>query len=186
MKKISFSLFAIGVLFMTSCKTATSEESTDTVADVAASATNLDIALSAKSGSTLKGNVNFTEANNMVTMNVTVSGVKPGEHAIHIHEKPDCSAEDGSSAGGHWNPDMTNHGKWADHDGHHAGDIGNLNVDAEGNGTLTFSTDMWCIGCTDSTKNILNHSIIIHADVDDFVTQPTGNAGGRIGCAVIK
>ncbi len=66
------------------------------------------------------------------------------------------------------------------------GDIGNLMADKDGTARLTFKTDKWCLGCSDETKNILGKSLIIHADKDDFQSQPTGNAGGRVGCVEIK
>ncbi|MDP5120880.1 MAG: superoxide dismutase family protein [Spirosomaceae bacterium] len=187
MKKITLSLAVICSTLILSCNNAetTEETSTEEMTEEVAEMKTVNVAMLAKSESTLQGNVMFTEEGNEVTMKVDISGVTPGEHAIHIHQTPDCSSADGKSAGGHWNPAMEDHGKWGEMD-HHAGDIGNLVADAEGKATLTFSTDKWCIGCEDSTKNILNRAIIIHADVDDFKTQPTGNAGGRIGCGVIQ
>lgn len=190
MKKIIYSLtfISVSVLALGSCQKKNENQKTEemSVVENTITAVSVDLPLEAKSGSTLNGNVNFTEADGTVTMTVKVSGVTPGEHAIHIHENPDCSAEDGTSAGGHWNPTQTTHGKWETGQAHHAGDIGNLTVDADGNGSLVFSTDQWCIDCDDAMKNLIGHSVIIHAAVDDFKTQPTGNAGGRIGCAVIK
>lgn len=151
--------------------------------DVGKTATAL---LSAASGSTLDGTAAFVEDNNgNVTLTVNVRHVSPGKHAIHIHQNGDCSAPDGSSAGGHWNPTNEPHGKWEDTP-HHQGDIGNLDVGTDSTATLTMTTDKWCIGCSDSTKNVIGKSIIIHASLDDFTTQPTGNAGGRIGCGVIE
>jgi len=137
-----------------------------------------------KSETKTSGNVEFIQKGKEVILNVKVSGLKPGLHAIHIHEKADCSSADGSSAGGHWNPTEHDHGKWGE--AHfHRGDIGNLEANEEGVAELNFKTDQWCIGCEDTSKNVLGHSIIIHADEDDFETQPTGNAGGRVGCVEI-
>lgn len=119
-----------------------------------------------------------------MTLTVVVTGLIPGEHAIHIHEKSDCSAADGSTAGGHWNPTFKKHGKWGLNE-HHKGDIGNFIADNNGNGTLTFSTSEWCMDCEDATKNILDKSLIIHKSIDDFTTQPTGNAGSRLACSAI-
>ena len=114
-----------------------------------------------------------------------MSGLTPGEHAIHIHEKADCSSADGKSTGGHWNPTFAPHGKWGSTEGYHRGDIGNFTADAEGNATVEFSTDEWCLGCGDETKNLIGKGVIVHQGEDDFVTQPTGDAGGRISCAGI-
>lgn len=138
-----------------------------------------------KSNTKTQGYVDFVQKGKEVTMTLRAYELKPGEHAMHIHEKGDCSATDGSSAGGHWNPKGTHHGKW-ETEHFHMGDIGNLKANKEGVAEMTFTTDKWCLGCTDETKNIIGKSIIIHADKDDFHTQPTGNAGGRVGCVEIK
>ncbi|RAJ12630.1 superoxide dismutase family protein [Arenibacter echinorum] len=145
----------------------------------------LKFSLEPKSDSNVKGEVSFTEENGTVSMNANLSGLTPGEHAIHIHEKADCSSADGKSTGGHWNPTFAPHGEWGSTEGYHRGDIGNFTADAEGNATVEFSTDEWCIGCGDETKNLIGKGIIVHEGEDDFVTQPTGDAGGRISCAGI-
>ena len=95
------------------------------------------------------------------------------------------SSEDGKSAGGHWNPTLVNHGKWGDSSGFHRGDIGNFTVDENGNGSVSFSTDLWCLGCDDKNRNILGKSIIVHKGADDFISQPSGAAGSRIACGGI-
>lgn len=138
-----------------------------------------------KSDSNVKGDVSFTQDGNTVRMVATLSGLTPGEHAIHIHEKADCSSADGKSTGGHWNPTNQPHGKWGAAEGYHKGDIGNFTADSDGNATVEFSTDQWCIGCDEETKNIIGKGVIVHQGVDDFVTQPTGDAGGRVSCTGI-
>lgn len=145
---------------------------------------SLTIKLEPKSGSNVTGTATFTEKNGFVTFEAKLSGLKPGVHAIHIHEKADCSAVDAASAGGHWNPLHVKHGKWTDAE-HHKGDIGNFTADENGNGTISLKTDEWCIGCGDANKDILNKGLIVHANPDDFTTQPTGNAGGRVACSGI-
>jgi Cu-Zn family superoxide dismutase len=138
-----------------------------------------------KSDSNVSGNVFFKEANGLVTVTVVANGLTEGTHAIHIHEKADCSAADGTSSGGHWNPTAQPHGKWGSPEGYHKGDIGNMEVGADGKGTMTMSTNEWCIDCGDPNKDILGKAIIVHDGTDDFVTQPTGNAGGRVSCGGI-
>lgn len=138
-----------------------------------------------KSGTMTQGTAKFTEKNGKVTLDLNAYKLTPGVHAVHLHEKGDCSSADGSSAGGHWNPTTENHGKWG-HDQYHMGDIGNITADQNGAAKIVFTTDKWCIGCDDSAKNIIGKGLIIHADKDDFATQPTGNAGGRVGCVEIK
>ncbi|MEY8021029.1 superoxide dismutase family protein [Muriicola sp. SD30] len=138
-----------------------------------------------KSDSNVAGEVKFTEEDGKVTMEASFSGLTPGEHAIHIHEKADCSADDGTSTGGHWNPTAEPHGKWGDDTGYHRGDIGNFVADADGNATVEFSTDLWCLSCEDETKNIVGKAVIVHQGVDDFTSQPSGAAGARISCTGI-
>ena len=114
-----------------------------------------------------------------------IEGLEPGEHAIHIHEKADCSSPDGKSTGGHWNPTAQPHGEWGNATGYHKGDIGNLVADKDGYAVVNFATDEWCLGCGDPNKDIIGKAIIVHAGTDDFTTQPTGAAGGRVSCGGI-
>ncbi|WP_269236990.1 superoxide dismutase family protein [Flavobacterium flavigenum] len=173
MKKIIVS-FAIITALIIGCKTSTKSSDAKT----------LTVNLEPKSNSTVTGTATFTEKNGKVTFTAKIAGLQPGVHAIHIHEKSDCSAADGSSAGGHWNPTFKKHGKWGVGE-YHKGDIGNFTADANGNGTITLTTDEWAIGGDDETKNILGKGLIVHQGADDFTTQPTGNAGGRVACAGI-
>jgi Cu-Zn family superoxide dismutase len=139
--------------------------------------------LESRSGSTVTGKVTFTQHGNKVAMKVEVSGLTPGLHAIHLHDKGDCSAPDAASAGGHWNPTSENHGKWA-HAPFHHGDIGNLVADAKGKAELTLESDLWTLG-DGKPSDVVGHAVVVHAKEDDFTTQPTGNAGGRVACGVI-
>ncbi len=143
--------------------------------------------IDAKSGSKLKGKATFTQNDKgEMVVRIEVSDAPPGEHAVHIHEKGDCSSPDGKSAGDHWNPTHMEHGKWGAPGEHfHLGDIGNLNVDASGKGTLTLETTKWTAG-TGAANDVIGHAIVVHGGVDDFKTQPSGNAGPRIGCGVIN
>ncbi|HDZ03827.1 hypothetical protein LCGC14_0218460 [marine sediment metagenome] len=141
--------------------------------------------LEPKSDSNVKGEVTFTEEDDEVSMVAVLSGLTEGEHAIHIHQTADCTAADGSSAGGHWNPTSEPHGKWGASEGYHKGDIGNFTADADGNAKVEFSTEEWCIGCDDENKNILGKGVIVHQGVDDYTSQPSGAAGARVSCAGI-
>lgn len=138
-----------------------------------------------KSDSNVTGDVEFTEKDGKVTMKATFTGLTPGEHAIHIHEKADCSAADGTSTGGHWNPTSEPHGKWGASEGYHRGDIGNMVAGDDGKASIEFTTDLWCLGCDDDNKNITGKAVIVHQGVDDYVTQPTGAAGARVSCTGI-
>ncbi|AOW09838.1 superoxide dismutase family protein [Flavobacterium gilvum] len=173
MKKIIFST-AVIVALIIGCKS--SNKSSDSK--------KLDLTFEAKSNSKVTGTASFTEKNGKVTFVAKIAGLQPGIHAIHIHEKSDCSAADGSSAGGHWNPTFKKHGKWGEGE-YHKGDIGNFTADAKGNGTITLTTDQWCIGCGDATKDIMGKGLIVHQGADDFVSQPAGNAGARVACSAI-
>lgn len=146
----------------------------------------LTVQMMSKSGSDVQGTVTFTQEDDEVTMMADFSGLSEGEHAIHIHENADCSADDGTSAGGHWNPTDENHGKWDSSDGYHRGDIGNMTADADGNATMEFTTDEWCIGCDDEKMNIVDHGVIVHSGADDFTSQPSGAAGSRVSCGEIS
>jgi superoxide dismutase, Cu-Zn family len=139
-------------------------------------------AIESRSGSTLIGEVSFTQNGDKVDVMIKVSGATPGEHAVHIHEKGDCSAPDAKSAGGHFNPNGVDHGNPTG-DKHHPGDFGNLTIGADGSGTLNISAELLTIA--DGPLSVVGKALIVHEKPDDFTTQPTGNAGGRQGCAVI-
>jgi Cu-Zn family superoxide dismutase len=162
-----------------SVTTTTPENATaSTTAEAVLSGTNAD--------TTLSGTVRFAENNGQVKMTLDVQIPKMANKtvAVHIHEHGSCG-DMGKEAHGHWNPTKANHGKWGS-DNFHRGDIGNVDLNADGKGTLELDTDLWSISGSDSTKNILNKAIIVHGGKDDFTTQPTGNAGSRIGCGVIQ
>jgi superoxide dismutase, Cu-Zn family len=173
MKKIIFSILVI-IIAIIGCKTKTNTSDSKT----------LNLIFESKSNSTVTGTASFTEKNGKVTFVAKIAGLQPGVHAIHIHEKSDCSAANGSSAGGHWNPTFKKHGKWSEAE-HHKGDIGNFTADEKGNGTITLTTDEWSIGGNDATKDILGKGLIVHQGADDFVSQPAGNAGARVACSAI-
>lgn len=141
--------------------------------------------LEPKSDSKASGSVVFKEENGQVKMVAVIGGLSEGTHAIHIHEKADCSSPDGKSSGGHWNPTSQPHGKWGESTGFHKGDIGNFEVDENGNGTISMTTDQWCVGCGDATKDIVGKAIIVHQGTDDFTSQPSGAAGARVSCGGI-
>jgi len=133
-------------------------------------------------GNTAHGVVRFSEEGGKVMITGDIEGLTPNsEHAIHIHEFGDCSAPDGTSAGGHYNPEGHEHGLPTT-EMRHAGDLGNLKSDASGKAHFELTVDNISIA---GPKNpIIGHAIIVHAKMDDG-GQPTGNAGGRIACGVI-
>lgn len=145
-------------------------------------AKTVEIQLTPKSDSDVTGTVVFVEEDGMVTMSANLTGLSEGTHAIHIHEKADCSSPDGKSAGGHWNPTKEPHGKWGSPEGYHKGDIGNFKANASGEGSITFATNEWCIDCDDMKENIIGKAIIVHEGTDDYTSQPSGAAGSRVSC----
>ncbi len=136
-----------------------------------------------KEGSSVSGSMRLEEVPEGLKIQAAVKGVSPGLHGFHIHENGACG-EEGKAAGGHFNPDHASHG-FLLHDGFsfaHAGDLGNMNVDADGTGALEVTLPG--LSLSTGEHNIAGKSVILHEKEDDF-GQPTGNAGGRIGCGII-
>ena len=139
--------------------------------------------LQTTAGNTVSGSVSFVQSGDKVRVSGEVLGLKPGaEHGFHVHEKGDCSSGDGISAGGHFNPDGKPHGQHAA-GVHHAGDLPPLKADAMGVARFSFESASISVGS--GSADIVGRGIIVHRDPDDFKTQPTGNSGARIACAVI-
>jgi superoxide dismutase, Cu-Zn family len=134
-------------------------------------------------GNTAAGAVRFTQSGSKVLVSGEVKGLKPNaEHGFHVHEKGDCSSGDGMSTGGHFNPTGAAHGN---HDAgpHHSGDLPPLKADAAGVARFSFESNT--ISVAGGTTDIVGKGLIVHRDPDDFKTQPTGNSGPRLACAVI-
>jgi superoxide dismutase, Cu-Zn family len=144
--------------------------------------------LMSKSNSKVTGNVQFVQLGKGVEVSGAVYGLKPNqEHGFHVHEKGDCSSADGLSTGGHFNPEAKKHGNHAHHDHgaeHHAGDMPNLKADASGN--ATFKVVLPGLTVEAGALAVKGRAVIVHANPDDFTSQPVGNAGGRIACGLIK
>jgi Cu-Zn family superoxide dismutase len=133
-------------------------------------------------GNTAEGSVSFTQEAKGVRITGEFSGLTPGVHGFHIHEKGDCSAPDATSAGGHFNPSKQPHGKPGSGP-HHVGDLPSLEANANGKAKLDVVVEG--VSLT-GEHSIVGRALIVHAAPDDFTTQPTGNAGARVACAVIK
>jgi len=143
----------------------------------------VEVSLAPTQGSKVSGQVEFTEVDAGVLVDARVSGLAPGGHGFHVHEKGDCSAPDGTSAGGHFNPSGKPHGHPEKPD-HHLGDILMLVADANGEAKLrTIVNGLTITG--KGNNNIVGRGLIVHAAPDDFTTQPTGNSGARVACGVI-
>jgi len=135
-------------------------------------------------GNTTSGMVTFTQSGERVLVLAEIRGLKPNaEHGFHIHEKGDCSSGDGMSTGGHFNPTMQSHGAHGS-SSHHSGDLPSLKADANGIAKLKFESATITVGA--GVANVVGRGLIVHRDPDDYTTQPTGNAGPRLACAVIN
>ena len=135
-------------------------------------------------GNTASGTITFTQVGDKVRVEAALTGLKPNaDHGFHIHEKGDCSSGDGMSTGGHFNPLGKPHGAHANME-RHAGDLPSLKADAAGNAKLSAVLDV--ITVTAGPTSVIGRGMIAHRDPDDYTTQPTGNAGPRIACAVIQ
>lgn len=132
-------------------------------------------------GNSVSGIVIFTKVDNGIKIVADISGLTPGKHGFHIHEYGDCSAADGTSAGGHFNPENVKHGGPNDKV-RHVGDLGNLDANKDGDAHYERVDDVIAFS---GSHDIIGRGIIIHAGSDDLTTQPTGGAGARVACGVI-
>jgi Cu-Zn family superoxide dismutase len=132
------------------------------------------------------GTVKFTQTRSGVRLDVALKGLPPGEHALHVHAVGKCEPPF-TSAGPHFNPAQKKHGK-LNPEGHHAGDMDNIVIPASGNLTRrVVNTDITLE--KDKPNSVFQEAgtaVVIHANKDDYTTDPTGNAGDRIACGVIK
>lgn len=142
------------------------------------------VELAATRGQRAEGSLSLSPDNQGLHIQGTLRGLKANsEHGFHIHETGDCSAPDASSAGGHFNPAGVDHGRHGQ-GAHHAGDMPNLVANAQGEATI----DVHLAGLTlgnGGQHDVLDRAVIVHADPDDYASQPAGNAGARIACGVI-
>jgi Cu-Zn family superoxide dismutase len=139
-------------------------------------------ALAPTEGNQARGTVTFTSADKGVRVVAIISGLAPGEHGFHIHEKGDCSAADASSAGEHFNPTGAPHGG-PDSDQHHIGDLGNITADSSGSATLD---RVFSYLTLEGDTSIIGRAVVVHSGRDDLTSQPGGDAGTRVACGVIQ
>ncbi|MGH9382568.1 MAG: superoxide dismutase family protein [Thermoanaerobaculia bacterium] len=128
------------------------------------------------------GTVTFTQTGGRTAVVAHVTGAPSGLHGFHVHETGECTPPDFESAGDHFNPIGAIHGSPTDPD-HHAGDLGNIQIGGDGSGHLEQDTDLLTV--EPGPNSVVGRAIVLHADEDDFVSQPTGAAGGRLACGVV-
>jgi superoxide dismutase, Cu-Zn family len=159
----------------------TTEPQTTSSAEATAGAA---VKLSPTQGNTANGALKITAAGTGVKISGMLQGLTPdGQFGFHFHEKGDCSAPDGTSAGAHFNPASQNHGN-PQAQPHHAGDM--LNVKSDAQGVAEVAIDNADVSLqTGQPNDILGKALVVHAKPDDYTTQPSGNSGDRIACGVV-
>jgi Cu-Zn family superoxide dismutase len=183
------------VLVLTACSTAPAPTSAPPpAASAPAAATNTtkvvpaarsaNIILRPASGSLVSGKLSALPIPGGVRITGEIGGLKRGgTHAIHIHEKGDCSAADATSAGGHFNPEQQPHGRVGSGP-HHGGDMDN--IVADGSGVAQVDVQARGVSLGGGATNIGGRAIVVHAMPDDYISQPAGNAGARVACGIIQ
>ncbi len=184
-RKIMLSLIACSTA-VALCACATTSESAENKTQTKSAKETMAMSavadLQPTQGNEVKGTVTFTEQEKGVRVVADISGLTPGDHGFHIHEKGDCSAPDGSSAGGHFNPTGTPHGAPNTPESH-VGDMGNIMADASGNAHID---KVFTKPSLEGENSIIGLAVIVHGGRDDLESQPSGNAGPRVACGVIK
>jgi len=185
MSRITTSIAAVFCAMCLACGDGNEDEHSHEGDDEHSNGPTAKATFAPKSGNTtLAGTATFSGETGKVSIKVELTGAPPGEHGLHIHMTPDCADEMAMNAGGHWNPGMHTHGAPGAAVSH-LGDIGNFTVAADGTATHTATNALWELG-TGTANDVKNKAVVVHAMVDDLKTDPTGNAGGRIGCGVIQ
>lgn len=132
-------------------------------------------------GSEARGIVRFSAVADSVQVTADIAGLAPGQHGFHVHQLGDCSAPDGTSAGGHFNPEDMQHGGPLASE-RHVGDLGNLRADSSGTAQHAHTDGLLALV---GAHSIIGRAVIVHAGADDLSSQPTGAAGARVACGVI-
>ena len=180
-------VFLVCMIISMGCQQNTKTDMPPTVDSAAAGMNNMPeitkavAVLHGTKGNNVTGNVTFLKEGNQVKVIADVYGLKPGKHGFHIHEYGDCSADDGTSAGGHFNPDNVKHGAPTD-PVRHVGDLGNIFADQSGHAHLEATDSLLSFT---GNHSIIGRGVIVHAGEDNLKSQPSGNAGPRVACGVI-
>ncbi len=181
-KKLFFSfLVTAGILLFTQACTNNTRNDDTVVTTEVESISKAVCVLHPTEGNTAKGVITFTKTDTGIKVVADVEGLSEGKHGFHIHQYGDCSASDGTSAGGHFNPENKNHGAPSDAE-RHVGDLGNLMAEADSTAHLEMTDSLISFS---GEHSIIGRAIIVHAGEDDLTSQPTGDAGSRVACGVI-
>ena len=157
------------------------QETTETDTSTTPNFTNAIAVIHPTEGNSVNGTVTFQQTADGVQVTANLSGLAQGPHGFHIHQYGDCSASDGTSAGGHYNPASNDHGS-PTQDNRHMGDMGNIVANGEGNATIEYTDPVIKLNAPDG---IIGRGVVVHGGEDDFESQPSGAAGPRVGCGVI-
>lgn len=177
-------LASIGLLVLAACSS-TPPPAEPPPAKPVSTAQQAQAVLASASGSRVSGKLGFAPMGDGVHISGEVGGLPAnGQFGFHVHEKGDCSAVDASSAGGHFNPTASTHGR-ANGPAHHAGDMDNISADASGVAQVNVHLHGVTLG-GGALNDIANRAVIVHAAADDYRSQPAGNAGARVACGLIK
>ena len=187
MKTKSFALCAVtaGALVLGACSSTPPRAAAPAAPAAVSTAQSASVVLTPASGSLVSGKLTVTPTADGVRITGEIGGLqRGGTHAIHIHEKGDCSAMDATSAGGHFNPANQPHGKNGSGP-HHGGDMDNIVANASGVAKVDVSASGVTLG-GGAPNDIADRAVIVHAMADDYHTQPAGNAGARVACGIIR
>ena len=155
----------------------------DTPPDGTTGASRATANLAPASASLVSGTLTLTAMGDGVHVGGEIGGLPPGPHGFHVHERGDCSAADASSAGGHFNPTNMPHGR-SGPTPHHLGDSDNIVANADRVATIDTHLHDVTLG-TGLPNDIAGRALVVHADPDDYTSQPSGDAGARVACGVI-
>ena len=172
---------------LTGCGRTTTRANSDQASSISQSAASpgakiATATINPTQGNNVRGTVRFVQEGNGVRVIADLTGLTPGEHGFHVHEKGDCSAPDASSAGDHFNPTKHQHADRAAGE-RHLGDLGNITADANGRGQLDYLDPKLKLS---GEHSIVGRSVVVHAKRDDLKSQPAGDSGARIGCGTIE
>lgn len=178
---ITRSAAVVAAVALAACTTAPVATDTPPPSQSAARAT---ANLAPASASLTSGTMTLSTMGDGVHVGGEIGGLRPGAHGFHVHEFGDCSAADASSAGGHFNPTNQPHGR-SGPGPHHLGDSDNIVADTDGVAVVDAHLHDVTLG-TGMANDIAGKAIVVHAQPDDYASQPSGDAGARVACGVIS